>query len=124
MFEEFKKFIFKGDVVSLATGVIIGASFGKIVTAFTDGVVTPLLSMVGGGGSVSLGFTVGSTRFDLGVIISSLISFVITAAVIFFFLVKPAQAMMARMKTQEAAAPLPPSEEVKLLTQIRDSLQK
>lgn len=125
MLEEFKKFIFKGDVVALATGVIIGAAFGKIVSAFTEGIVNPLLSLFGGGGNVSLGFTLGHTRFDLGIIISAIISFLITAAVIFFFLVKPAQAMMARMKSAERpAAPPPPPEDVKLLTEIRDLLRK
>lgn len=125
MLEEFKKFIFKGDVVALATGVIIGAAFGKIVTAFTEGIVNPLLALVGGGGEVSLGLTVGQTRFDLGIIISAVISFLITAAVIFFFLVKPAQAMTARLKRAEApAAPPAPPEDVKLLTEIRDLLKK
>jgi large conductance mechanosensitive channel len=124
MLEEFKKFIFKGDVVSLATGVIIGAAFGKIVAAFTDGIVNPLLSMFGGGGNVSLGFTLGKTRFDLGIIISAGISFLITSAVIFFFLVKPAQAMMARINKAEAPPPAAPPEDVKLLTEIRDLLKK
>lgn len=125
MLEEFKKFIFKGDVVALATGVIIGAAFGKIVSALTEGIVNPLLSMFGGGAEVSLGFSVGETRFDLGIIISAIISFLITSAVIFFFLVKPAQAMMARVKKAEApAAPPPTPEDIKLLTEIRDLLRK
>lgn len=125
MLEEFKKFIFKGDVVALATGVIIGAAFGKIVAAFTEGVVNPLLSIFGGGGNVSLGFTIGQTRFDLGIIISAVISFLITAAVIFFFLVKPAQAMMARIKSAEPPpGPAPIPDDVRLLTEIRDLLKK
>lgn len=125
MLEEFKKFIFKGDVVALATGVIIGAAFGKIVAAFTEGIVNPLLSMFGGGGNVSLGITLGHTRFDLGIIISAVISFLITSAVIFFFLVKPAQAMMARInKAETPAGPPPIPDDVKLLTEIRDLLKK
>lgn len=125
MLEEFKKFIFKGDVVALATGVIIGAAFGKIVAAFTEGIVNPLLSIFGGGGNVSLGITLGHTRFDLGIIISAIISFLITSAVIFFFLVKPAQAMVARMKKAEAPSGPPPiPDDVKLLTEIRDLLKK
>ncbi len=122
MFADFKKFIFKGDVVSLATAVIIGAAFGKIVSAFTDGIVTPFLSLFGGGHNVSLGFSIAGTRFDLGIIISAMISFLITAAVIYFFLVRPAQHMMARMKNEAPAAPLPPTEDIKLLTEIRDLL--
>jgi large conductance mechanosensitive channel len=121
MLNEFKKFILKGNVVDLSTGVIIGAAFGGIVKAFTDGIVTPLLNMAGGKPDVPL--MVGP--FNLGLIISALISFLITAAVIFFVIVKPANALMARMNKEEAAAPPPgPSEEVKLLTEIRDALKK
>jgi large conductance mechanosensitive channel len=121
MLSEFKNFILKGNVVDLSTGVIIGAAFGTIVKAFTDGVVTPILSQLGGGANV--GLKVGI--FDLGLIISAVINFLITAAVIFFVIVKPANAMMARMKKAEVAAPPPgPSDEVKLLTEIRDSLKR
>jgi len=121
MLEEFKKFILKGTVVDLATGVIIGAAFGTIVSKFTEGIVTPLLNLMGGGAEVGLKIWI----FDLGIIISAAINFLITAAVIFFVIVKPANAMLARMKKAEAAAPPPgPSDEVKLLTEIRDSLKK
>ena len=121
MINEFKKFILKGNVVDLATGVIIGAAFGTIVSAFTAGIVTPLLNLIGGGANVGLKLWI----FDLGVIISAAINFVMTAAVIFFVIVKPANAMIARMKAKEAAAPPPgPSDEVKLLIEIRDALRK
>jgi len=124
MLTEFKKFILKGNVIDLATGVIIGASFGKIVTAFTDGVVAPILSLVGGDPKVPLKVWI----FDLGMIISAVIGFLITAAVIFFVIIKPANALMTRMKKMEAAAPpaappAPPAQEV-LLMEIRDLLKK
>lgn len=121
MLTEFKNFILKGNVIDLSTGVIIGASFGKIVEAFTTGVVTPILSLIGGDSKV--GLKVGI--FDLGLIISAVIGFVITAAVIFFIIIKPANALMAKMKKAEAAAPpaAPPAQEV-LLTEIRDLLKK
>ncbi len=121
MIDEFKKFILKGNVVDLATGVIIGAAFGTIVSAFTAGIVTPLLGLIGGGANVELKLGI----FNIGVIISAAINFLITAAVIFFVIVKPANAMISRMKAKEAAAPpAGPSDEVKLLTEIRDSLKK
>jgi len=121
MLQEFKKFILKGNVVDLATGVIIGAAFGTIVSAFTAGIVTPLLNLMGGGADVGLKIWI----FDLGVIISAIINFLITAAVIFFVIVKPTNALLARMKKEEPAAPPPgPPEEVKLLTEIRDALRK
>jgi large conductance mechanosensitive channel len=121
MIDEFKKFILKGNVIDLATGVIIGAAFTGIVTAFTAGFVTPILNLIGGGSGVGLKIWI----FDLGIIISAIINFLITAAVIFFVIIKPANALMARMKARgEPPAPAPPTEEVKLLTEIRDSLRR
>ena len=120
MLEEFKKFILKGDVVSLATGVLIGAAFGKIVDGFTNGIVKPILGLLGGDPTVSLKLWI----FDLGLVINSVIGFLITAAVIFFVIVKPYNTLMARIRKAEAAPPAAgPSEEVKLLTEIRDALK-
>ena len=121
MIDEFKKFILKGNVIDLATGVIIGAAFTGIVNAFTAGIVTPILNLMGGGPNVPL--TLGI--FNIGVILSAVINFLITAAVIFFVIIKPANVLMARMKARgEPPSPAPPTEEVKLLTEIRDSLRK
>ena len=107
--------------MDLATGVIIGAAFGTIVSAFTAGIVTPLLNAVGGNADVPLTIW----KFNIGLIISAAINFLITAAVIFFVIVKPANAMIAKMKAKEVAAPPPgPSDDVKLLTEIRDLLKK
>lgn len=120
MLSEFRSFILKGDVVSLSTGVLIGAAFGKIVEGFTVGIVKPLLSQLGGDPNVSLKLWI----FDIGLVINSLITFLITAAVIFFVIVKPYNLLISRVKKQEAAAPAGPSEEVKLLTEIRDALKQ
>ena len=76
MLSEFKKFLLRGNVVDLATGVLIGAAFGKIVGAFTDGFVTPILNMVGGHSNVPL----MAGPFNIGIIIGAVINFVITAA--------------------------------------------
>ena len=140
MLDEFKKFILKGNVVDLATGVIIGAAFTGIVTSFTKGIVEPLLALAGGGPTPKLAIPLTERmvtvkemvagkeveksvskliELDLGGIIGALISFLITAAIIFFVIVKPANALITRIKTKEASAPPPgPSEEVKLLTEI------
>lgn len=121
MLSEFRSFILKGDVVSLSTGVLIGAAFGKIVEGFTIGIVKPLLGLLGGDPNVSLKLWI----FDLGMVINSVLTFLITAAVIFFIIVKPYNALMARVKKQETPAePAGPSEEVKLLTEIRDALKQ
>ncbi len=120
MLEEFKKFILKGDVVSLSTGVLIGAAFGKIVDGFTNGIVKPILGLIGGDPNVSLKLGI----FDLGLVINTIIGFLITAAVIFFVIVKPYNILMARVKKAEPAPPpAGPSEEVKLLAEIRDALK-
>ena len=147
MLDEFKKFILKGNVVDLSTGVIIGASFGSIVSAFTKGFVEPILGGLGGGASPDLKIPIGSKtvqveqvvgevktmvatvvpwiEFDLGLIIGAVIGFLITAAVVFFVIVKPANKLMSLMKKEEAAAPAPaPAADIVLLTEIRDLLKK
>ncbi len=121
MLNEFKKFILKGNVVDLSTGVIIGASFGEIVKAFTTGIVGPLLALLGGQPDVTL--MIG--KFNLGIVISAILGFLITAAVVFFVIIKPVNHLMAMMKAKEAAAPPPgPTPTEVLLTEIRDALVK
>jgi len=135
MLQEFKAFILKGNVVDLSTGVIIGAAFGTIVTAFTKGIIEPLLKAVGGNPNVSLGIKIGeftnekgeklANMLDIGMIINAVIGFLITAAVIFFVIVKPVNALLAKLKKEEAVAPPPaPAEDVLLLREIRDLLKK
>jgi large conductance mechanosensitive channel len=135
MLTEFKKFILKGNVVDLSTGVIIGAAFGTIVTAFTKGIIEPILKLLGGNPNVSLGIKIGEfvndkgeklpNMLDIGMIINAVIGFVITAAVIFFVIVKPANKLIAVMQKEEAAAPPPaPADDIVLLTEIRDLLKK
>jgi len=120
MLSEFQKFVLKGNVVDLSTGVIIGAAFGEIVKAFSTGIVSPLLSLLGGKPDVSLKVGI----FDLGVVISSVLGFLITAAVVFFVIIKPTNKLMALVTAKEAAAPpaAPPASEI-LLTEIRDLLK-
>lgn len=123
MLEDFKKFILKGNVVDLSTGVIIGAAFTEIVKAFTAGIVTPILNQLGGKPDVSLRLWI----FDLGVVISAALSFLITAAVVFFVIIKPMNALMELTKRKEAAtpaAPPAPGPQEILLTEIRDLLKK
>ena len=118
---EFKAFIMKGNVVDLAVGVMIGASFASVVKAFTDGIVTPLLGAIGGNPNVSLHLW----AFDVGMLVNAIIQFVINAAIIFFFIVKPMNVLLTRMKKAEAAAPpAAPPADVVLLTEIRDLLKK
>ena len=135
MLKEFKAFILKGNVVDLSTGVIIGAAFGSIVSAFTKGIIEPLLKAVGGNPNVSLGIKIGdftnekgeklANMLDIGMVINAAIGFLITAGVIFFVIVKPVNTLLARLKGEEAVAPPPaPAEDVLLLREIRDLLKK
>ncbi len=120
---EFKAFIMKGNVVDLAVGVMIGAAFAGIVKAFTDGIVTPLLGALGGNPNISLHVW----HFDVGLVINAVLSFLITASIIFFLIVKPMAKLVAMAKKKEAekpAEPAPVSAEVALLTEIRDLLKK
>ena len=122
MIQEFKKFILKGNVVDLATGVIIGAAFGKIVEAFTKGFVEPLLKLMSGSNQPDVALQVWV--FDIGLIISATINFLIVAAIVFFLVVKPVNKLLSLMQAKEAAAPPPgPTPTEALLTEIRDSLK-
>jgi large conductance mechanosensitive channel len=123
MLKEFREFIFRGNVVDLAVAVVIGAAFGALVTSLVANIFTPLIAAIVGKPDFSaLTFTINGSRFLYGSFINALISFLSIAAVIFFFVVKPLNALAARRK-QEAPEPEAPAEDVRLLTEIRDLLQ-
>jgi large conductance mechanosensitive channel len=121
MIKEFKDFILRGNAIDLSVGVLIGASFGKVVTSITEGVINPVISLFGGDPDVSLKLGI----IDAGLVINALISLFITGAVLFFIFVKPMNELRARTKKQEAFTPPPePSAEEKLLIEIRDLLKQ
>jgi len=106
MLEGFKKFILRGNVVDLAVGVVIGAAFGTVVTAFTKDLLTPLIAAVVGKPDFSgVGFNINGTAFPVGDFINAVVSFVLVAAAVYFFVVTPLNALMARMNPPVAAAP-------------------
>lgn len=108
MLSGFKQFILRGNVVDLAVGVVIGAAFGTVVTAFTKDLLTPLLAaLVGKPDFSALSFAVGSTVFPVGDFINALISFLLIAAAVYFFVVTPINALVARMR--KAPAPADPT---------------
>ena len=116
----FKDFILRGNVVDLAVGVIIGAAFGGIVDSVTKDIITPIIGAIGGTPDFTA-WKVGS--IGIGAFINAVISFVIKAAVVYFVIVKPFTAMMARINPPPApGAPAPVPADVKLLTEIRDLL--
>jgi large conductance mechanosensitive channel len=119
--KEFRDFVMRGNVVELAVAVIIGAAFGAVITAFTAAFITPLIALIGGkqdfGG---LRFVISGTAFPYGQFLNALISFLIIAGVVFFLVVRPMNAVMARLKRGDE--PDAPSAEVATLIEIRDIL--
>lgn len=121
----FKAFIMRGNVVDLAVGVVIGAAFGTLVTSLVKDVLTPLIGAIAKVPDFSgLFFTLNDSKFMYGNFINAVISFVIVAAAIYFFVVAPLNALIARTKKEEKEHPVEPSEEVKLLREIRDNLKR
>jgi large conductance mechanosensitive channel len=101
MLKGFRDFILRGNVVDLAIAVVIGAAFPRVITAFVEDLVTPLIAAIGGKPDFSnLAFTINGSRFAYGDFINALITFVVIAAVIFFLVVKPVNVLMARRKTE------------------------
>jgi large conductance mechanosensitive channel len=128
---EFKSFIMRGNVLDLAVGVVIGAAFGKIVTALVDNIIMPPIGLAIGGVDFSAWKWVlkaagadgkGEVAVQIGIFLNSIIQFVIIAAAI-FLVVKIVNAMMRKEAAAPAAPPEPTTTE-KLLMEIRDSLKK
>jgi large conductance mechanosensitive channel len=123
MFQGFKDFIMRGNVVDLAVGIVIGAAFTAVVTSFTKAFIQPLIQVASGGTGVDAGkFTIRGVPFDVPGFLNSVITFLITAAVLYFLVVYPLNALAERRKRGEEPPPSAPSEEVQLLTEIRDAL--
>lgn len=102
MFKEFRDFILRGNVIDLAVGIVIGAAFGALVTSFVGNVLTPLLGLLRVPNFSTLAFLVNDQPVPYGLFLNALISFVLVGAAIFFFVVKPMNAMTARLKKPEA----------------------
>lgn len=102
----FKAFLLRGNVVDLAVGVVIGIAFGAVVTAFVKDLVTPLIAAIGGKPDFStLYFTVNNSKFLYGDFINAVIAFLVIAAVIYFFVVVPINALVARSRKEPPADP-------------------
>lgn len=98
MFQGFKKFILRGNVVDLAVGVVIGAAFNNIVSSFVKDLLTPFITLIGGNPDFSrLTFTIGKTAFKYGDFMDAIISFIINATIIYFFVVAPLNRLQAAM---------------------------
>lgn len=123
MFKGFKDFLLRGNVIDLAVAVVIGTAFTAIVTAFTSGIINPLLAVFGGDSPLGLGFQLvadkPATFVEVGDIITAFINFVLIAAILYFVLILPAAAAKKRFS--------PGDEELTdtdVLIQIRDLLRE
>jgi large conductance mechanosensitive channel len=101
MLKEFKQFLLRGNVIDLAVGVVIGAAFGAVVTALVSDILTPLISAIAKvpdfGGYTA---TINGSEFKYGHFINALISFVLVAAAVFFFIVKPTNLLISRARKE------------------------
>ncbi|MGD9573313.1 MAG: large conductance mechanosensitive channel protein MscL [Thermoleophilia bacterium] len=117
--KDFKEFVLKGDVVSLAVAVVIATAFGAVIAAFVANVITPLIAAIGGQPDFSeLDFTINGSRFQYGLFINALIAFLIIAAVVFFLVVRP----YTHFKNRSAEDPDVPSPEYAVETGSSDTL--
>jgi large conductance mechanosensitive channel len=106
MLREFKQFLLRGNMVDLAVAIVLGVAFGAVITALVEDFITPLIAAIGGQSDfASLDFTVNGSTFRYGHFINQLISFVIIAAVVFFFVVRPINWLIARSRREPPADP-------------------
>jgi large conductance mechanosensitive channel len=123
MLKGFREFVMRGNVVELATAVIIGAAFGGVVDGLIKGVIDPLIAVFAPGDVKALEAALLLGPFKLGLVVSALFNFILKATVVYVFIVRPFTGMAARLAAAPAPAPPPPAD-VQLLTEIRDLLKE
>jgi large conductance mechanosensitive channel len=123
----FKDFVLRGNVVELAVAVVIGAAFGSIVTAFTNGIIQPLINTVTPPSSPGFGIQLvngkASTYIDFSAVVTAALNFLIVAAVVYFVIVYPLKTIQERRRRCIETGPADPTD-IELLTEIRDLLRE
>jgi large conductance mechanosensitive channel len=119
----FKDFIMRGNVIDLSVGIVIGAAFTALVTAVTKSLVEPLIRVFSGGKELAGYWLVNDVKFDWAASVNALITFMITAAVLYFLVVTPMNKLAERRRQGVEPESKAPSEEVLLLREIRDALR-
>ena len=122
MIKGFKDFLLRGNVVDLAVAVVVGTAFTALVTSFTDSFLKPLIGLAGGGGVHGGERVIHGQHFTWGAFISALITFLLTATVVYFAVVLPLKLIAERRKRGEEPGPAEPTQ-VELLKEIRDLLR-
>ena len=127
MLKEFRDFISRGNVMDLAVAVVIGGAFTAIVNSLVNDIIMPLIgALLGGLDFTTLAFQIGDATIAYGNFIQAIVNFLLIALAIFFMIkgINKARTMVEGEPEEEEAAPPEPSDEVKLLTQIRDLLEQ
>ncbi|MBO0827929.1 MAG: large conductance mechanosensitive channel protein MscL [Streptosporangiales bacterium] len=118
----------RGNVVDMAVGIVIGAAFTAVVTALVNSFINPLIKLLAGGGKVAGAITINDVKFDWGAFVSTVIYFLLVAAVIYFLVVLPINKLRERrdrrLRKEEPEAPQEIPADVQLLTEIRDLLRR
>jgi large conductance mechanosensitive channel len=122
MLKGFRDFVLRGNVVDLAVAVVIGAAFTAVVTSFVSSFLTPLIALLSGGGELGGEWEINKQHFTWGAFLSTVIGFLLTAAVVYFLVVLPVHRLFARLASGEEPAPVGPTQ-VELLVEIRDLLR-
>lgn len=126
MLQGFKDFLLRGNIVDLAVAVVIGTAFTALVSTFTGAIIEPVINSFGGASVDGLSFRIidsnEATTVDIAAVINAIITFLITAAVVYFVFVVPSKKLMERLAKGEEEEPEGPSEDVLLLREIRDLL--
>jgi large conductance mechanosensitive channel len=122
MLRGFKDFLLRGNIVELAVAVVIGTAFTALVTAFTTSFLEPLIGLLGGGGVDGGVATVHGQQFTWGAFVNAVITFVLTAAVLYFLVVVPMKRIVERRARGQETGPVAPTQ-VELLVEIRDLLR-
>jgi len=122
LLQGFRDFIMRGNVIDLAVGIVIGAAFTGLVTNFTGAFIDPLLKVFSGGGDLGGSFTIRGVVFPWSAFVNATVGFLITAGVLYFLVVTPMNMINERRRRGIEPEPKLPSDEVKLLMEIRDAL--
>jgi large conductance mechanosensitive channel len=122
MLREFRDFLFRGNIVELAVAFVLGVAFGALITSFVDNLLMPVVAMIIGKPDFrELTFTINDAVFRYGAFLTDLIAFVAVAAAVFFFVVKPVNALLARLRSPvEEGMPDEERRHQELLTALRE----
>ena len=125
MIEEFKQFLLRGNVIDLAVAIVLGVAFGAVVTSLVENIITPIIAAIFGEPDFSgLTFEINGSVFRYGAFFNAVLSFVLIAAAIFFFVVKPFNMYMERRRAGlEPEPPAAKSDEVVVLEEIRELMR-